>query len=76
MRSLKDMVSDNKKVRFVFYRDKALHYETEDGFIFPVPISDAGSATFGVEEKAMLLMRYLRKHLKAIQMAEQSQNIL
>lgn len=42
MLSLKEMVSDNKKVRFVFYRDKALHYETEDGFIFPVPIEDAG----------------------------------
>lgn len=76
MLSLKEMVSDNKKVRFVFYRDKALHYETEDGFIFPVPIEDAGSATFGAEEKAMLVMRYIRKQLKALHMAKRTQNTL
>ena len=64
MLSIKEMVSKNKKVRFVFFRDKALHYETEDGFVFPVPVDDAGSATFGAEEKAILLMRYIRKHMK------------
>lgn len=74
MLSLKDMVSNDKKVRFVFYRDKALHYETEDGFVFPVPIDDAGSATFGAEEKAMLMMRYIRKQIKALETAKQSQN--
>ena len=74
MVSLKDMVSNDKKVRFVFYRDKALHYETEDGFVFPVPIDDAGSATFGAEEKAMIMMRYIRKQIKALETAKQSQN--
>ena len=64
MLTLKEMVSNNKKVRFVYFRDKALHYETEDGFIFPVPVDDASSATFGAEEKAILLMRYIRKHMK------------
>jgi hypothetical protein len=76
MLSLKDMVSNDKKVRFVFYRDSALHYETEDGFIFPVPIDDASSATFGAEEKAMLMMRYIRKQIKALHMAKQNQNIM
>ena len=42
MVSLKEMVTGDKKVKFVFYRDKALHYETEDGFIFPVPIGRDG----------------------------------
>ena len=74
MLSLKDMVSNDKKVRFVFYRDKALHYETEDGFVFPVPIDDAGSATFGAEEKALLMMRYIRKQIKALETAKQSHN--
>lgn len=74
MLSLKDMVSDDKKVRFVFYRDKALHYETEDGFVFPVPIDDAGSATFGAEEKALLMMRYIRKQIKVLETAKQHQN--
>jgi len=74
MVSLKEMVTGDKKVKFVFYRDKALHYETEDGFIFPVPIEEAGSATFRAEERAMLMMRYIRNHLKAMQTARQRQN--
>lgn len=60
MLTLKEMVSNDKKVRFVF----------------PVPISDAGSATFGAEEKAILLMRYIRKHIKGLQMAKESRNTL
>ena len=76
MLTLKEMVSDNKKVKFIFYRDMALHYETEDGFIFPVPVDDASSATFGAEEKAMLMMRYIRKQVKALHRAKQAQEIL
>ena len=71
MLTLREMVSNDKKVRFLFYRDSALHYETEDGFIFPVPVDEANSATFGAEEKAMLMMRYIRKQLKALHMAKQ-----
>jgi len=69
MRQLKDLVKDNKTVRFVFFRDGALHYETDDGFVFPVPIEDAGSATFHRKERAMLMMRYIRKHLATIETA-------
>jgi hypothetical protein len=76
MLSLKEMVSGNKKARFVFYRDKALHYETEDGFIFPVPIEDAGSATFGAEEKAILMMRYIRMQMAALLLAKEAQNAM
>ena len=70
MRNIKDMVKENRKVRFVFFRDGALHYETEDGFIFPVPVDDAGSATFGAEERAILLMRYIRKYLAVVEKAK------
>lgn len=63
MYNIKNMVSEGKLARFVYYRDRALHYETEDGFLFPVPVDDAGSATFNAEEKAILLMRYIRKHV-------------
>ncbi len=69
MSRLKDLVAGNKKARFVFFRDKSLFYETEDGFLFPVPVEDAGSATFNAEEKALLLMRYIRKHLVRIENA-------
>lgn len=64
---LKKMVVDGKKVNFSFYRDGNLWYEAENGFIFPVPISDIGTATFNKEEKAILMMRYIQKHLKIIE---------
>jgi hypothetical protein len=66
MLSIKDMVKNNKKVFFKFYRQKELWYSTEDGFEFPVPIEDAGDGIFLNEDKAMLFMRYMRKHLEMI----------
>jgi len=60
--TLLEMVK-GKKVHFSFYRDEVLWYETEDGFEFPVPIQDIGNATFLAEDKAILFMRYIRKHL-------------
>ena len=66
MLSLKEMVKDQKKVHFSFYRKGELWYKTEDGFEFPVPISDCGDAVFLNEDKAILFMRYIRKHLENI----------
>jgi len=65
MRTLKEMIVNNQKVRFKFYRDGQLWYETECGFRFPVPISDAGTATFLDEDRAILFMRYIRKQMAA-----------
>lgn len=67
MLSVKDMVKDNKKVFFNFYRQGNLWYKTEDGFDFPVPIEDAGDGLFLNEDKAMLFMRYIRKHIEYIE---------
>lgn len=67
MNSIKDMVKDGKKVSFQYYRKGELWYTTECGFIFPVPIDDTGDGTFKNEDKAMLFMRYIRQHLKAIE---------
>jgi len=67
MYNIKDMVSEGKVARFVYYRDEALHYETEDGFLFPIPVHETGSATYNKEEKAMLLLRYIRKHVAYLQ---------
>ena len=53
----------NQNAHFVFYRDQSLFYETDNGFLFSVPISDAGSATINSTEKAILMMRYIRKHI-------------
>ena len=74
MRTLKDMIVNNQKVRFSFYRDGELWYETECGFRFPVPISDCGTATCLAEDRAILFMRYIRKHLAALDSARQAQD--
>ena len=63
-RTLKEMVQNNQKVAFRFYRDGQLWYVTECGFEFPVPISEAGTATFLAEDKAILFMRYIRRHME------------
>lgn len=58
------MVSGNKTVKFMYYRKDNLWYQAENGYVFPVPISDCGEATFLPEDKAMLFMRYIRKQLE------------
>lgn len=64
------MVKD-KVVRFKFYREGELFYETECGFVFPVPLVDAGSATFLALDKALLFMRYIRRHLACLDVARE-----
>lgn len=59
MAKLIELVRD-QRVHFQYYRDKELWYKTDTGFLFPVPISDAGTATFLNEDKAILFMRYIR----------------
>lgn len=56
----------NKKAIFQFYRQGSLIYQTEDGFEFPIPISDCGEAAFNNEHKAMELMRWIRKQMEVI----------
>ena len=69
MRTIKDMVSGNQKVKFTYYREGELFYTTECGFEFPVPIADTGNASFLAEDKAILFMRYIRKEMKKVEQA-------
>lgn len=63
MFTIKDHVKGT--VKFLYYRDGMLFYETsETRFLFPVPISDIGTATFMAEDRAMLFMRYIRKFME------------
>jgi hypothetical protein len=64
--SLKERVSGNRLVTFVRYREAELWYRTEDGFEFPVPTQDLGTATLLASDKALLFMRYIRRHMKMI----------
>lgn len=59
----------NKTVRFVHYRDGRFIYQTEDGFQFPVPLADIGTATLLAEDKALFFMRWIRRHLETMDSA-------
>ena len=65
---VKDYVKDCE-VEFMFYRDGSLWYQVIGGpaaLEFPVPITDIGNATFNRSDKALLFMRYIRKHMDTI----------
>jgi hypothetical protein len=65
MKTLKEMI-ENKNVTFQYYRDGELWYATEDGFKFPVPVTDVGTGVFKAEDKAILFMRWIRKQLETV----------
>lgn len=69
MKTIKEMVKDNQKVFFQFFREGKLYYKTECGFLFPVPVEDTGNASFFAEDKAILFMRYIRKEMDMINKA-------
>lgn len=55
-------VSNGKKVHFSHYRAGNAYYTTDDGDTFAVPLSDLGEATLLRDDKAIMFMRYMRKH--------------
>jgi hypothetical protein len=69
---IKEMVADGRRVRFLRYKLGELWYRTETGFEFPVPTSDCGDGTFLAEDKAILFMRYIRKHVAYLGEARRS----
>lgn len=71
--SIKDYVGADKKVYFSFCRDSALWYRCEDGFEFPVPFDDLGTATFLAEDRSVFFMRWIRRHLLFIEAAKREQ---
>jgi len=76
MRTLKEMIVNNQRVKFLHYQDKELWYVTECGFEFPVPISDTGSGIFLSEDKAIVFMRWIRKHIELIEKSKHQANSL
>ena len=65
--NIKSMVENGKKANFVRYANGNLIYSTECGFEFPIPIEDLGNSTVNNEEKALILMRYIRKHIQEVE---------
>ena len=62
-----DLVRPGKEVRFVYFHDQALWYETDCGFKFPIPVEDTRGAFFKAEDKAIAYMRWIRKQLDLIE---------
>lgn len=56
------------RVRFDFFHDGALWYKCEDDWSFPVDVSETtntqgASPTFLAEDKGIVFMRWIRKHM-------------
>lgn len=65
---LGDIIKQDTKANFLYFRDTELWYETTTGFKFPVPISDTGTAIFKNTDKAIFFMRWIRKHKEFVDM--------
>lgn len=57
-------------VKFVRFAHQELWYVCEDGFEFPIPLSDTDGAEFKAEDKGMFFMRWIRKHIALIDAAK------
>lgn len=62
---ISDYITKDEKAVFSFYREGNLYYKIKD-IEFPVPIADAGMATFLAEDKAIMFMRWFRKHVELL----------
>lgn len=64
--NIKDIVKGNT-AHMLYYRHQIVYYSVvvnEVKYSFPVPLDDVQDATLHHEEKAMMLMRYIRMSLK------------
>ena len=69
---IKRAVSEERVCVMSYYHDGKLWYQTEFGEMFPVPVSDLGNATLNYQEKALLLMRYMRKWNSSLKEAHEA----
>ena len=63
---IKDIVKNNTAY-FLFYRAQHVYYGITVGgekLMFPVPLEDVQDATLNAEERAITLMRYIRKAIE------------
>ena len=55
------------QVKFVHYENGNLVYRCDDGFEFYVPTSDCGAARFQAQEKGILFMRWISRHMDLLE---------
>ena len=70
MKRLVDILQE--QARFAFYRDGSLYYETDSRFVFSIPVSETGTATYNASEKAIVFMKWIRPQYTGM-VAEQTQ---
>jgi hypothetical protein len=63
---IKDVVGPDKKVYFISYKNKEFWYRAENGFEFPIPLSDTEGAEFLAEDRSMLFMRWINRRIKVL----------
>lgn len=74
--SIKEMVSPGKMATFIRFKHNNIWYVTDNGFEFPIPASDiSGETELLPIEKAMSLMKWINKHIKFLDQAEQEQTL-
>ena len=61
-------VRDNNQAFFQYFRQGYFYFKVEDldhnqPYLFQIPLADLGDATLNTVEKAIHLMRYIRKGL-------------
>lgn len=69
MPTLKDLVCNDNMAVMLYYRQGMFYYlvadtSNWDEYVFPIPVSDLGDASLNFQEKALLLMRYIRKAME------------
>ena len=57
-------VNNNQKAYFQFFRFGVLFYKTDSGLLFEIPAVDVDNGTFNAEEKAITLMKWIRRQLE------------
>ena len=71
MKTIKDIVGGRNKAYFEYYQNNHLWYNVSKvDFSFPIPIEDCGNGEFKTEEKAITLMRWIRKHYAEVEKAK------
>lgn len=72
--TLGSLVKGDKRTRFKCYGDDTLWYEVE-GFEYPITREEAKGGIWLPEEKAILHMRWIRKHLEFLQHELEAQGV-
>ena len=55
-----DLIKE-QTAHFKFIRFGIMFYETDNGFLFEVPVVDIDNGTFNAEEKAIILMKWIKR---------------